>query len=70
MSLITSDHPVYVSAGTAVTAVVFPGLVELTQVAAFCSYVLACIASLLTIALAIKRWRGKHYFDRSDNEQL
>jgi hypothetical protein len=68
---IDTDHPVYYAAGTALSAAVFPRLAEVTAIAELCSYVLASVASVITIALAIKRWRDKHNrFRDSDNEQL
>jgi len=68
---ISTDHPIYVGTSTALGAVAFPRLVELTAVMELCSYILASIASLITIAIAIKRWHDKrHRYDGSDNENL
>jgi hypothetical protein len=71
MSHLNGDQPVYISASVAVTSLVLPRLAEVTAIAELCSYILACVASVITIALAVKRWHQKHHrFDDSDNENL
>jgi hypothetical protein len=71
MNHLNGDQPVYISASIAVTSLVIPRLAEITAIAELCSYILASVASALTIALAVNRWHQKrHRYDGSDNENL